>query len=429
LNYDAISPIDGRYASEAKPLARFFSERALASERARVELEYLALLIELGIAPKVPIPAIKFSMSRVKGLERDLGHDVKAVEVFLRDELIRKRASTLAPYVHMGLTSEDVTNVALSRLLSSAMKEVIIPSYEQLALKLCDIAEKEARSKMVARTHGQPAIPTTFGKEMAVFAVRIAERTSKLKQLRPLVKFSGAVGTYASFTFMARQDWPKIFSRFVSAMDLDYTSYSTQVVPGERLSDILHLVINVNQLTLSLARDLWLYQSYGLVRFPRPGKVSSSTMPQKLNPVDLENAEGQVEISNSLLILLAYKLQVTRMQRDLSDSVVRRMLGQALTHSLLASNRLLSSLSSMEVDRGRMRAEVSENKEIFGEAVQLTLRMRGDSRGYEKVKAAIDKGKFPSLASYRGKVGAYLGLAPLLAERCREEVSRLLHPQ
>ena len=429
MNYDAISPIDGRYSDESRPLARFFSERALASERVKVELEYLTLLIELGIAPGSVVPDVAFSMERVKTLEKSLGHDVKAVEVFVREALKRKGSSALSPYVHLGLTSEDVNSMAFARLLASALKEVLIPAFERLAMVLSETARREARTQMVARTHGQPAVPTTFGKEVSVFAVRIAERTSVLKSTRPMAKLSGAVGTYASFTLMGKRDWPKIFSDFVSDMGADYARYATQVVPGERLSDILHYVLNINQLMLSLARDLWLYQSLGLVRFTRPGKVSSSTMPQKVNPVDLENAEGQVEVSSALLTLLAYRLQLTRMQRDLSDSVIRRMLGQGLAHSFVACQRLLDSLSSMKVERVTMKAELRRHREVFAEAAQVMMRLDGDESGYEKVKKAIESGRTSSLRKYRRRAGGYLGLAPYLAANCGAEVSRLLRAE
>lgn len=426
MNYDAISPIDGRYSAESKPLVIFFSERALAKERLKVELDYLALLIELGIAPRQPIPNVGFSMSRIKALESEVGHDVKAVELHIRHSLKKKRASGLAPYVHLGLTSEDTNSLAFARLLSSALSEELVPSYERLAIELSEFAHREAGTAMLARTHGRPAVPTTFGKEMAVFAVRMAERISFLKKLRPMAKFSGAVGTYASFSLLGRRDWPKVLNDFVTSMGVDYARYSTQVAPGERLSDILHCVMNLNQLMLSLARDLWLYQTLDYVRFLRPGKVSSSTMPQKVNPVDLENAEGQVEVSNALLSFLSYRLQTTRLQRDLSDSVARRMVGQALAHSFLASHRLVESLATLRVDRSRMRADLKQHSEVFAEAAQLTLRLAGDEAGYEKVKRAVENGKFSQLRAYRKKAGSYLGLAPKLALDCRKEVSRLL---
>jgi adenylosuccinate lyase len=423
LSFDAISPIDGRYRSEAEALSAYFSERALARERVRVELAYLGLLVKLGVAPRVKIPRVELSMEELKRLEGQLGHDVKAVEVSLRGSMKRLGAARLAPFVHLGLTSEDTNSLAYALLLKSALEKVLVPAYSSLATDLAEIARREATTAMVARTHGRPAVPTTFGKEMAVFAVRMAERVSALRKLRPMAKFSGAVGTYASFSLLGARDWPHELAQFVAGLGVEPAKYSTQVVPGERLSDILHHVININQLVLSLSRDLWLYQTLDLVRFVRPGKVSSSTMPQKVNPVDLENAEGQMEVSNSLLMLLAYRLQVTRLQRDLSDSVVRRMLGQALAHSLVATSRIRSSLSSMRVDRPTMARDLKEHPEVYAEREQVSLRLKGDELGYERVKAKIERGKF---SPEEKRPGSYLGEAPVLARRCPSVVRRLL---
>jgi adenylosuccinate lyase len=423
LSFDTISPIDGRYRSEAEALASYFSERALTRERFRVELAYLGLLVKLGVAPHVKVPRVVLNMEEVKRLEDELGHDVKAVEVSLRRSMRRLGAAQLSPYVHLGLTSEDTNSLAYALLLKSALEKVLVPSYSLLAKDLAELARKEASTVMVARTHGRPAIPTTFGKEMAVFAVRIAERVSALGKLRPMAKFSGAVGTYASFSLLGPRKWPEELAQFVTGLGIAPATYSTQVVPGERLSDILHHVININQLVLSLSRDLWLYQTLDLVRFVRPGKVSSSTMPQKVNPVDLENAEGQVEVSNSLLMLLAYRLQVTRLQRDLSDSVVRRMLGQALAHSLIANLRIRSSLSSMRVERSVMSRDLKEHPEVYAEREQVSLRLKGDERGYEKVKGKIERGEFFPAEK---RPDSYLGEAPVLARNCPSVVRRLL---
>jgi adenylosuccinate lyase len=423
LSSDSISPIDGRYRKEAEPLAAYFSERALTAERVRVELAYLRLLVKLGVAPKTRVPSIEPSMEEVRRLEASLGHDVKAVEVYLRESLKRSGVKELAPFVHIGLTSEDTNSLAFALLLKGALDNVMIPAYSLLADHVARIARMEAATVMLARTHGRPAVPTTFGKEMAVFAVRIAERVHGLRPLKPMAKFSGAVGTYASFYLLGDRDWPKELASFVGRLGVESPSYSTQVVPGERVSDILHRIININQLMLSLSRDLWLYQTLDYVRFARPGKVSSSTMPQKENPVDLENAEGQVEVSNSLLTLLAYRLQITRMQRDLSDSVIRRMLGQGLAHSLVAARRLMASLEAMKVDRLAMAQDLERHPEAYAEGVQISMRLKGDERGYEKVKAALDRGA--SISSRRPK-GPYLGRAKSLAAECPAVVKRLL---
>ncbi|MEM3685426.1 MAG: lyase family protein, partial [Conexivisphaerales archaeon] len=252
--------------------------------------------------------------------------------------------------------------------------------------------------------------------------VRLAERVSKLKAIKPVAKVSGAVGTYASFKLLAGLDWPEELSKFIVSLGLEPAKYTSQVAPSERLSDILHYVINVNQIMISLARDLWQYQMLDYIHFTRAGKISSSTMPQKVNPVDIENAEGNAEISNSLLVLLAYRLQITRLQRDLSDSAIKRTIGQAFAHSIIACKRILSSLDSMQVDGHRMKEELLSHPEVKAEAAQISLRLKGDQLGYEKVLESIEKGDKQAIKVHDD----YLGFSVELAKGCQEEVKKLL---
>jgi len=422
LSSEAISPIDGRYRPEAEPLSRYFSEEAFTAERLRVELAYLRLLVRLGVAPRARVPKVSADFKEIRRIEEKTGHDVKAIELHLRDVLGRSRASVLAPYAHLGLTSEDTNSTAFAIALQRAKQNVLVPSYARLAVMLSELASKESDTQMSARTHGRPAVPTTFGKEMAVFAVRVAERTARLDGLIPMAKFSGAVGTYASFGLLRKADWPKVLAEFLEGLGVEPAAYSTQVAPGERLSDILHTVANLNQLMASLSRDLWMYQTLGFVHFLRPGKVSSSTMPQKVNPVDLENAEGQADVSNSLLVMEAYRLQQTRMQRDLSDSVVRRMVGQGLAHSLVACSRLISSLKSMKVDRRAMLDDLRAHPEVLAEREQILMRLAGDPRGYEKVKSSVEHGRFKP----RKTPDPYLGRSAELARAAPRVVAEIL---
>ena len=422
-----LSPIDDRYYEEVRELSPFFSEKSLVEERARVELEYLSFLMEAGVAPRSSVPSIDVSYEAVKSLEADLGHDVKALEAHLSERLRASGREELAAFVHLGLTSEDVNNLAYARLLSKALKSVMVPAYERLAVGLSEIARSEAKTAMLARTHGRPAIPTTLGKELANFALRLAERVAYLKRLKPWGKVSGAVGTYASFRLLRPSGrWLELLKGFVESMGLEFVTYTTQVVPNERYSDIFHCLMNINTIMLGLARDLWGYQALDGVHFERKGRVSSSTMPQKENPVDLENAEGQVEISNSIMTLLAYRLGVTRWQRDLSDSPIKRTMGQALAHSLIACKRITSSLASMSVDRKRMAEDLSRHGEVLAEAVQLLLRMDGNAKGYEEVREAIENGTFSIPEKYVARIGEYLGLATDLARDCEREVALLL---
>ena len=422
MSSDAISPIDGRYRREAEPLSHYFSEKAFTYKRVEVELAYLRLLVSLGAAPRRKVPRITPSYEEIKDNEARTGHDVKAVELYLRGVLKRTKEGALAPYVHHGLTSEDINSTAFALSLKSALEKVMVPAYTKLAISISELAAREAHTAMSARTHGRPAVPTTFGREMSVFAFRLAERTAFLDGLTPMAKFSGAVGTYASFGLIKKADWPGILEGFVRGLGVEPAPYSTQVVPGERLSDILHAMGNINQLMASLSRDLWLYQTLGFLHFLRPGKVSSSTMPQKVNPVDLENAEGQAEVSNSLLLMQAYRLQQTRMQRDLSDSVIRRTVGQGLAHSLVASRRLLLSLRSMKVDRNSMRNDLANHPEVFAEREQILRRLAGDEFGYERVKSSLERGRF----SAKAPVDTYLGYSAAQAKAAPVVVKDLL---
>lgn len=423
----SLSPIDERYYEESKELAAFFTERALVEERARLEIEYLRFLIKLGVAPRSRLPPLKVSYEEVKQLEASLGHDMKALEVHLGERLKASGHPELARFVHLGLTSEDVNNLAYAQLLSRSLSSVIIPALENLAVVLSKIAAHEAETMMIARTHGRPAVPTTFGKELANFAMRIAERVAYLKRVKLWGKVSGAVGTYASFNLLKRSgSWPELLKGFVESMGLEPAEYTTQVVPNERYSDVFHSLIDLNLLMIGLARDLWAYQALEYVHFGRRGKVSSSTMPQKENPVDLENAEGQAEISNSLMMLLAYRLEITRWQRDLSDSPIRRMMGQALAHSLVACKRIATSLEAMTIEREMMKKDLANHKEVYAEAVQILMRVEGNERGYEDVRRAIENGKFSIPQNYVAKIGEYLGSASELAKNCERGVALLL---
>jgi len=428
---DAISPVDGRYYKETKEARNYFSESALIRARVQVEKEYLLFLIRRGIAPDTDLPEFDTSVERVKKIEKKVGHDVKAVELYIKEELEKHGKEELKLFVHLGLTSEDVNSIAYALIIKRFLKEILIPQYRKMIYYLVDIAEREARSVMPARTHGMPAVPTTFGKEIAVFAVRLADRLAELSELKPAAKCSGAAGTYASFKLLKDDDWVSLLRDFVESFGLDSLAYTTQIAPYDRLSDILHYVISINQIMLSLARDLWMYQMLNYVKVRSyKSQIGSSTMPQKENPSELENAEGQCEISNSLLMLIAYRLEVNRLQRDLSDSTIRRMLGQALAHSLLASRRISGSLGRLEVKREVMREDALKNKEIIAESAQITIKMKKMQDGYETLFHAFReerKEEVEKLLERYGKgIEDYVGYAPDLARNCRKEVEKRL---
>ncbi|MEM0118074.1 MAG: lyase family protein [Conexivisphaerales archaeon] len=429
--HEAISPLDDRYFEEAKEVSRYLSESALIRARVRVEIEYIKLLMSIGIAPKAKLPKFEISVEKVKEIEKKVRHDVKAVELYLREELLKAGVKRLMAFVHLGLTSEDVNSIAYGIMIKSFVDDILLPEYKKVDFALADLAYREAGSIMPARTHGKLAVPTTFGKEMSVFAMRIAERIGKLSKIRPLAKCSGAVGTYASFRLMKDADWMPLLRNFVRHFGLDFAPYTTQIAPYERLSDIMHYIININQVLISLTRDLWTYQMLGYVRIrSSPSEIGSSTMPQKENPADLENAEAQCEISTTMLSFLAYRLEVNRLQRDLSDSALRRTIGEAMAHSLIACKRIFSTLERVEVLRNRMKEEVEEHGELMAESVQVSLRLKGDEEGYEKVFHAfrIDDRKEIErlLKNHASRPEDYLGYSKELASGCRREVEKIL---
>ncbi|WP_449461766.1 lyase family protein [Tardisphaera miroshnichenkoae] len=438
---DALSPVDGRYRAEVAPLRNLFSERSLFLERARVELLYLRDLVKSGaleIEPQELDPEALIKVFpedwyvQVKALEEKLGHDVKALEVWLRGFLEGRGYPRLAPLVHLGLTSDDTNNLAYGLLLKKALDEMI-GQYERLLAKLRDLAKNHAKDVMLARTHGVPAVPTTFGKEMGVFAWRLSERIEALKAIKPYGKLGGAVGNHNALCFLNEEfDWLSFSAKFVSSLGLRYAPLTKQVVPHEATSDVLHQIMLINHIMAELSRDLWTYNMLGLISFQRKG-VSSSTMPHKVNPVDLEDAEGQVDISNSLLSLLAYRLVSTRLQRDLSDSPIRRMMGQALAHSYLACGRVVRALEYMKVNSEFMVNEVRAHPEVLSEAVQVSLRATGDPLGYEEVH-----GNITNMEELKKRVGGelgkrllrltpeeYVGMAERLAKMAAEKSAQL----
>jgi adenylosuccinate lyase len=435
-----ISPLDGRYASEVGKLRDYFSESALMRERVIVELEYLKHIMArigrgelLNISKHVSSLVLsREDLRSISKLEAKFEHDVKAVEVFLSRRL--GLSPEVAALLHYGLTSEDVNNIAYSRLLKKFVYGVLIPSIVDLATQLCDMAARYRDTPMLARTHGQPAAPTTFGKELAVFAFRVGYRLEKISDVMFYGKLNGAVGNYSSLvTAHPEIDWTEFSDQFVTKMGLHPWRITTQILPYDWLSDLLHLVRSLNNILVSLNRDLWMYGSYGYLRvIPDRNEVGSSTMPQKVNPKDFENSEGNLEVSNSLLEVLEYGLQVNRLQRDLSDSTIRRNLGVAMGHAILGYSKLLRGLGKIAIDPSFMLSDLERHPEVYSEAVQILLRDEGNDQAYFRVLTLLrsesatlesllnllrKEGSIKSVRKFRAAVRKkYIGLAPQLTD-------------
>ena len=401
----ALSPLDGRYSRGADPLRAYFSEQALIRYRTRVELEWLQALAadkaieELkGFSGKALAALVKeFSdadAERIKDIEAQTNHDVKAIEYWLRAKLGSDADARVLEFVHFACTSEDINNLAYALMITESREKVMLPKLDELIDALRALARKHASRPMLSRTHGQAATPTTLGKEMANFAHRLSRARERIAAVAALGKINGAVGNYnAHMTAYPDFDWERFCRRFVERFGLEFNAYTTQIEPHDWVAELLDAYARANSILLDLDRDLWGYISLGYFRQKvKEGEVGSSTMPHKVNPIDFENSEGNIGVANALLRHLADKLPVSRWQRDLSDSTAQRNIGTALGPTLLAYSACLRGLGKLEVDPARLEADLEENWEVLAEAVQQVMRRHGVPDAYDKLKA-MSRGK------------------------------------
>jgi adenylosuccinate lyase len=409
---DALSPVDGRYHAATQPLRALLSEAGLIRERIRVEARWLLQLTD--VVPQLPGSRLEESVrtaahelateppaqaaTAVKRIETRTNHDAKAVEYYVREHLATAgaRPATLE-LVHFGCTSEDINNVSYARLLAAARSH-LLEVLAQLATELTTLAHRYANTAMLARTHGQAASPTTLGKEIANVVARLARARRRLRNVEILGKWNGAVGNFNAHTVaLPNLDWPAVARTFVESLGLACNPYTTQIEPHDWIAEYCDAVAAVNVILNDLSRDMWGYISLGYLRQRAlEQEVGSSTMPHKVNPIDFENAEGNLGVANALLRHFSEKLPVSRWQRDLTDSTVLRNLGVALGHSLIAWRALMRGLSKIDADPARLAADVQEAWEVMGEAVQTVLRAAGVPGGFEMLKAltrgrAIDR--------------------------------------
>lgn len=403
----AITPIDGRYRKRVKEAEKYFSEYALIHMRLKIEVKFLEKLVEkveTSLKEKLPKDWSKklcgiideFDLGeaeKVKEIEEKVGHDVKALINYLRIRLREKGLRKLSSLVHIGLTSDDVNNLAYSILLRDFLREVYLPSLVKLLEKLVEIAQTHSDTVMLGRTHGQPATPTTFGKFIANYAYRIAEIVEKIEGFRFPGKIGGAVGDNSALKIVyPNVDWSDFSRELVKELGLEFYPAPTQILPHDRLSTLFSAIAILNNVLSNLCRDLWLLGALGLLRFVREiGEAHSSTMPHKSNPIYLENAEGALDLASSMLSYMAGRLISSRLHRDLSDSVIKRFYGTGLTLSLLGLRSLLEGLRRTWIDVKAMRREVESHWETMAEAVQLILRMHGVEEGYEIVQKSVEE--------------------------------------
>ena len=394
-----ISPLDGRYANSIAELSKYFSESALMGYRLKVEIEYLIALSneksinnlppfskdEQGRLRKIYQNFNLVGAEKVKEIEATTNHDVKAIEYYIQGKVKK----LLHPWIHFALTSEDVNNLSYSLMWQDGLKQVYQSSLQLVNKELKKLARKYKEASMLALTHGQPATPTTFGKELAVFYSRLDRQIGQIKSHILLGKFSGATGTWsAHVAAYPNVNWRRFASKFIKSLGLKPNLITTQIESHDSLAESFHQVVRINSILTDLCRDMWSYISRGiLVQKKVAGEVGSSTMPHKINPIQFENAEGNMGIANGLLNHLATKLPISRIQRDLTDSTTLRNQGVALGPSYLALQNILKGLSRIIINKVQMSAELNNHWEVLGEAIQTILRKSGKQDAYEQLES------------------------------------------
>jgi adenylosuccinate lyase len=399
----AISPIDGRYAEKTFELREIFSEYGLIKYRLRVEIAWLEALAAAKSVKEVPPLsaaarkrleqiAEKFDVAeaqRVKTIEDTTNHDVKAVEYYLKEKINSfKELSELKEFIHFACTSEDINNLAYALMLRDGRDQVLLPVLDRVIAAIAQLAKRYADQPMLARTHGQPASPTTLGKEMAVFVQRLRRQRGQLAAVAILGKMNGAVGNFnAHLAAYPSVNWEQLTGRFIKDMKLDRSSPTTQIEPHDWIAEYFDALSRINTILLDFSRDVWGYISLGyLVQKTVAGEVGSSTMPHKVNPIDFENAEGNLGLAKALSHHFAEKLPVSRLQRDLSDSTVLRNLGVAVAHGLLAWQSIERGIKKLDADAWRMSRDLDDNWEVLSEAIQTVMRRYGLPEPYEQLK-------------------------------------------
>lgn len=398
----AISPIDGRYASQTADLIPFFSEEALIRYRILVEVEYFISLAELGLPQLQDFDKGQYSDLRklyldfstedavkVKGIEKVTNHDVKAVEYFIKDEFDKLGLQKFKEFIHFGLTSQDINNTAVPLSVKEALEQVYHPFLKKILEKLSALAKEWADVPMLARTHGQPASPTRLGKEIEVFIVRLKEQIQMLENLKNAAKFGGATGNFNAHAIAYPDiDWKAFGKKFVEeTLELDYSFPTTQIEHYDYLAALFDNLKRINTILIDLDRDIWTYISMDYFKQKiKEGEVGSSAMPHKVNPIDFENSEGNLGIANALYSHLASDLPISRLQRDLTDSTVLRTIGMPFGHSLIGFRSILKGLDKLLLNPEKLEEDLEENWAVVAEAIQTVLRRESYPNPYEALK-------------------------------------------
>ena len=399
----ALSPLDGRYAAKLDGLRAHFSEYGLIHRRLQVEIEWLKALASEAHFAEIPAFSPKtmaqldrlvadFSVAQaaeVKAFEAVTNHDVKALEYWIKKRLAdNDEVMRVSEFIHFACTSEDINNIAHALMLKSACEQTLLPALDKVVARLRELAHEHADLPMLARTHGQPATPTTLGKEMANVVHRLDRGRAKIAAVSLLGKINGAVGNYnAHLAAYADFDWERFARSFIEKLGLEFNPYTIQIEPHDALAELFDAFARTNTILLDLDRDVWGYISLGFFKQKlKAGEIGSSTMPHKVNPIDFENSEGNLGLANALLKHLAEKLPISRWQRDLTDSTVLRNCGVALGYTLLGYDSLWRGLNKLEANPGALRQDLDANWEVLAEPIQTVMRRYGIANPYEKLK-------------------------------------------
>ena len=405
----ALSPLDGRYAARTRPLQEHFSEFALMRQRVHVEIEWLkALAAEPAFPALAPFSAATreelarvaafFAIAdaeRIKAIESTTNHDVKAVEYWLRERFAANaEVSAAAEFIHFACTSEDINNLAHGLMLKGGRDAVLLQAIDAIVARLDTLSSQHAELAMLSRTHGQPATPTTLGKEVANVACRLKRARAAFANVELLGKFNGATGNFNAHVAGAPQvDWPAFAQRFVVGLGITYNPLTTQIEPHDTLAEAFDAIARLNTILIDLDRDVWGYIALGYFKQRvKAGEVGSSTMPHKVNPIDFENSEGNLGLANALLRHLSEKLPISRWQRDLTDSTVLRNMGAAFGYCLLGYDSCLKGLDKLEANPARIAADLAESWDVLAEAVQTVMRAHRIAGSYEMLKE-LTRGK------------------------------------
>lgn len=399
-NIFSISPIDGRYNSKTRELSPFFSEFALIKFRVLVEIEYFLALCDLPIEnlhgvksnDKKTIKSIYSNFStddaiQIKKIEKNINHDVKAVEYFIKEKFIENGLGDYSEYVHFGLTSQDVNNTAVPLMIKNSISEILLPELDSLLSHMNELADRNS-VPMIARTHGQPASPTTFGKEIRVFSARVQNQIDSLLNIPNNGKFGGASGNLnAHYISHPDINWDEFADNFIQSLGLVRLKPTTQIEHYDNMAAIFHNISRINTILIDFCRDVWHYISINyLTQKVKKNEVGSSAMPHKVNPIDFENAEGNLMFANSQLIFLAEKLPISRLQRDLTDSTVSRNIGVPLAHTKIAIDSLVRGINKIDINKIKIEEDLEKNWAVVAEAIQTILRREKISNPYELLK-------------------------------------------